>query len=142
MALIKTAFRGEFRNLLAILRLAILDGRTLVTFAKKKYRYLFIMKTLKHEGFIESFEERGEFLLVRLKQAYWTSCSRPASAFTEISSLVRLHRKDTMNARDLVKLQRLRGQAQTHFVSTDKGILVGSEAAKHHAGGIPLFRIG
>jgi len=70
MALIKTTFRGEFRNLLALLRLAVLDGRNLVTFSKKKYEYLYVMKTLQHEGFIESFEERGEFLIIRLKQTY------------------------------------------------------------------------
>lgn len=137
----KTAFRGEFRNLLAMLRLAILDGRNLVTFSKKKHKYLAIMEVLQLEGFIESFEERGELLIIRLKQTYWATSNRPTPAFSEVSALTRMHRKGTMNARDLTKIQRLKGQTQSYFVSTDKGILTGSEASKQHVGGIPLFRI-
>jgi len=53
-----------------------------------------------------------------------------------------MRRKDTVSSRDLIKLQRLKGQTQAHFISTDKGVLVGTEASKQHVGGIPLFCIG
>jgi hypothetical protein len=68
--LVKKGERSEFRNLIAALRVAMLDGKRLFAFAKNKYRYLSLISVLQKEGFIESFEERGDFLIVRLKQTY------------------------------------------------------------------------
>ena len=68
--MIKKGARSEFRNLIAALRVTMLDGKRVFTFAKNKYRYVSLMRILQNEGFIESFEERGDFLVVRLKQTY------------------------------------------------------------------------
>jgi hypothetical protein len=68
--LIKKAYQGEFRHLLAILRLAVLDNRTHVTFSKKKFKYLGILQALRAEGFIESYEDRKEIIVIGLKQTY------------------------------------------------------------------------
>lgn len=68
--LIKKAFQGEFRYLLSILRLAVLDNRSYVIFQKKKFNYFNILATLRTEGFIESFEDRGEIIVIGLKQIY------------------------------------------------------------------------
>jgi ribosomal protein S8 len=68
--LIKKAYMGEFRHFLSILRLAVLDNRLFITFPKKKFNYLAILKQLQNQGFIESCEERGELIVVSLKQTY------------------------------------------------------------------------
>jgi ribosomal protein S8 len=67
---IKKAHHGEFRNLLSSLRSAALDNRPYIAFPKKKFNYLFILKQLQGEGFIEGYENRGEILIVHLKQTY------------------------------------------------------------------------
>ena len=68
--LIKKAYQGEFKHLLSILRLAILDDRTYVAFPKKKFNYSAILRTLRAAGFIESYEDRTEVLVIGLKQTY------------------------------------------------------------------------
>jgi len=68
--LIKKAYQGEFKHLLSVLRLAVLDNRTYVSFSKKKFNYSAILRTLRVGGFIESYEERKEIIIVGLKQTY------------------------------------------------------------------------
>lgn len=68
--LIKKAYQGEFKHLLSILRLAVLDNRTYVAFPKKKFNYSGILHSLRTVGFIESYEERKEIIIIALKQTY------------------------------------------------------------------------
>jgi ribosomal protein S8 len=68
--LIINAYQGEFKHLLSILRLAVLDGRSYVTFPKKKFNYSSILRVLRTAGFIESYEDRKEIIIVGLKQTY------------------------------------------------------------------------
>ena len=68
--LIKKAYQGEFKHLLSILRLAVLDNRSYVAFPKKKFNYTPILKLMHIEGFIESYEDREEIVIVNLKQTY------------------------------------------------------------------------
>jgi len=70
MLTIKKAYAGEFKHFLSILRLAMLDNRLFVTFPKKKFTYLTILQQLQKQGFIESYEERQELIIVSLKQSY------------------------------------------------------------------------
>jgi ribosomal protein S8 len=70
MAVIKQAYQGEMRHLLSSIRRAITNNQKLILFPKKKHRYLHILELLHNDGFIQSFEERGEFLIIRLKQTY------------------------------------------------------------------------
>lgn len=68
--LIKKAYQGEFKHLLSILRLAVLDNRVYVSFPKKKFNYTNILRELRFAGFIESYEDRKEIILISLKQTY------------------------------------------------------------------------
>lgn len=68
--LIKKAYQGEFKHLLSILRLAVLDNRSYVAFSKKKFNYLALLSYLKTAGFIESYEQRKEIVVIGLKQTY------------------------------------------------------------------------
>ena len=70
MLIIKKAYLGEFKYLLSLLRLAILDNRSYLIFHKKKFNYLQILKQLRQNGFIESYESRGEIIIIVLKQTY------------------------------------------------------------------------
>ena len=110
-------------------------------FPKNKYYYINFMNVLVTEGFIEGFEERGNYLIVYLKHTHWQTPSVALKAFTEIKTFKRLHKKDMYNSRDIANLQRLNGHAQCFLVSTDNGVLTGSELTHRHLGGIPLFRI-
>ncbi len=67
---IKKAYQGEFKHLLSILRLAVLDNRTYVAYAKRKFKYSSILQALRAAGFIESYEDRKEIVIVGLKQTY------------------------------------------------------------------------
>lgn len=68
--LIKKAYQGEFKHLLSILRLAVLDNRAYVAFPKKKFNYTGILRELRVAGFIESYEDRKEIIVIGLKQTY------------------------------------------------------------------------
>jgi len=67
---IKKAHHGEFKQVLAALRLATLDNRSFVAIPKKKLVYRSILGVLLRSGFIEGFEERGETIVINLKQTY------------------------------------------------------------------------
>ena len=68
--LIKKAYQGEFKHLLSILRLAMLDNRSYVAFSKNKFSYSKILAMLQSFGFIEGYEERSEIIIVSIKQTY------------------------------------------------------------------------
>ena len=70
MQIIKKAYSGEFRYLLAVIKRAALKDQKIIIFPKRKFIYHKIMRLLYTEGFIQSYEERGEFLIIRLKQTY------------------------------------------------------------------------
>lgn len=68
--LIKTGNHNEFRNLLAAIRLAMLNKREYIAFPKKKFKYKNIMLALSKHGFIGGYEERGEFLVIYFTTMY------------------------------------------------------------------------
>lgn len=138
--LIKKAYQGEFKHLLSILRLAVLDNRAYVAFSKKKFNYSPILKLLHSEGFIESYEDRKEIVIVNLKQTYWKCFQLPIHAFSTLEN-VRMNRRMTASSKQIVKQNLREGQFPHLSVSTDKGIMSGREAARKNLGGMPLFRI-
>jgi len=140
MSTIKNSRYGEFTHLLAILRLAVLDNRQYVAFPKKKFNYLFILKNLQMCGFIDNWEERGEILVINLKQTYWKTLQHPLQAFSNIEK-VRLNRRMTATAKQFIKIQKLHGQAVYYSISTDAGIISGWDASSKKIGGLPLFKI-
>lgn len=138
--LIKKAYQGEFKHLLSILRLAVLDNRSFISFPKKKFNYSTILQTLRKAGFIESYEERKEIIIIGLKQTYWKSFRHPMHAFFSVES-VRMNKRSAASAKEVVKHQLRQGQVQHLTISTNLGIISGYEAAAKKVGGIPLFKI-
>ena len=67
---IKKAHHGELRQVLGALRLAILDNRSKAIIPKKKFVYSPILDLLCNGGFIEGYEERGELVIINLRQFY------------------------------------------------------------------------
>ena len=70
MLIIKKAHKAEFLQLLTAVQLAMLDCRSYIALPKKKFNYVAVLLLLQANGFIEGFEERGEILVIRLKQTY------------------------------------------------------------------------
>lgn len=138
--LIKKAYQGEFKHLLSILRLAVLDNRSYVSFAKKKFNYTPILKLIHTEGFIESYEERQEIIIVSLKQTYWKSFQLPVHAFSDLEK-VRMNKKSTATSKQLIKQQMRQGQVPHVSISTDRGAISAREAVSKKIGGMPLFKI-
>lgn len=91
-------------------------------------------------GFIESYEDRKEIIVIGLKQTYWRSFQHPVHAFSSVES-VRASKRCTASARQIVKHQLRQGQVQYLSISTDRGIITGQEASAKKLGGIPLFKI-
>lgn len=138
--LIKKAYLGEFRHLLSIIRLANLDNRHYVAFSKRKYKYAALLGALVNLGFIESYEERNEIVVVYLKQVYWKSFQTPVHPFTEIETASARLRKDR-NHKFIGKRQYREGHAVHAVLSTDRGLISAWDAISKKTGGSPLFRI-
>ena len=140
MTPLKKANRCELRYLLSSIRRAVLDDRLVLTFPKVKFKYSEILSLFCAEGLIESFEERGNYLVIRLKYTYWKTWGKPISALVDIGPMKRVRRKDTIVWRDLAKKQHLEGDGILHVISTDRGIISSRSAVKKHLGGIPLIK--
>jgi ribosomal protein S8 len=145
MALLKTGSRGEFRNLLSAIKQAVLQKRRFVVFPKNKFKYYSLMKMLVRDGFILDFEERGEILLVYLKNSefkqHGLSFGNYQSPFTNIRAIKRFQRRGIIKARDICYYTRVRGPFESFFISTDQGIIKNTDVAKKFSGGTPLFTI-
>lgn len=99
--LIKTGNYSEFRNLLAVMRLAALQRRQYIGLPKKKFKYAFILIKLVEGGFISSYEERGEFLLIHFSSAFAIGFTHHTIAFTNIDPMKRVRRSGTVRLPDL-----------------------------------------
>lgn len=122
------------------MRLAMLDNRLFVTFPKKKFTYLTILQQLQKQGFIESYEERQELIIVSLKQSYWKSAQLPLHAFSNIE-LMQCNKYKTSTVRQIIQFYRTQGQFVQCALSTDNGVISGLTALSIKKGGIPLFKI-
>jgi ribosomal protein S8 len=140
MITIKKAYHGEFKHLLSLIRSALLNNLTLVSFPKKKLNYLGILRQLQLQGYIESFEQRGEVLVIGLKHRHTDSRASVVQPLNQIES-VRLNKRQTGTAKQIKKHQVLQGQAVYYAISTDRGLISGLEASSKKIGGIPLFKI-
>jgi ribosomal protein S8 len=61
-------------------------------------------------------------------------------AFSSIES-VRINKRSTASAKQIVLHQLQQGQVQQLTISTDRGILTGLQASSKKLGGVPLFKI-
>jgi ribosomal protein S8 len=140
MITIKKAYHGEFKHLLSLIRSALLNNLAFVSFPKKKLNYLEILRQLQLQGYIESFEQRGEVLVIGLKHRYLESRASVVHPLNQIES-IRLNKRQTSTAKQIKKHQILQGQAVYYAISTDRGLISGLEASSRKIGGIPLFKI-
>jgi len=138
--LIKKAYQGEFKHLLSILRLAMLDNRAYVAFPKKKFDYSPVLKLLHDEGFVESYEDRKEIVIINLKQMYWKSFQSPVHPFSSLEG-ARINKRMTASSKQLLRQNLRQGQVPHLSISTDKGVMSSRSAASKKIGGIPLFYI-
>lgn len=138
--LIKKAYLGEFKHLLSILKLANLDNRSYVAFSKKKFKHLEIMKQIQDLGFIESFENRGEIMIINLKQTYWKSFALPLHPFIALEDVNGRLRKNRSN-KNIEMSQFRMGQFVHTSLTTDAGIKSALEISHKKIGGLPLFRM-
>jgi ribosomal protein S8 len=140
MIIIKKAYKAEFLQLLSVIRLATLSGRSYVAFSKKKFNYIKILLMLQYNGFIEGFEERGEMLIVKLRQTYFKSMQPPLKSIVTIEN-IRVGKRGAISAKKLSKLQKLQGQAPLILLTTNLGVISGLQGSACAVGGIPLFKI-
>lgn len=131
--------RGELRFLLSSINRGAFSNRSIVVFPKTQFKYKVILEKIQAAGFIESFENRGLFLIIRLKQIYWKSWGEPACSLSKLTNIKRVKKKQTLSFSDIEKIYSLSGHAQLYLISTDGGILNGAETINHHKGGFGLI---
>jgi ribosomal protein S8 len=62
-------YQNEIRQILSVINKASKENRSIIVI-KKNYQYSLILQFLYNEGFLQSFEERKKFLLIRLKKNF------------------------------------------------------------------------
>jgi len=139
--LIKQAQKGELRHLISLIQSAIKSNRKLITFPKKKFKYLLILKILYEFGYIQNFEERGDFLIIRLKQIFWQTEKRPTQSIHYINTYARVTRRYSIKMRKIQKIQKNSGDSVLRIFTTDLGIATGHQALRQFCGGMPLILI-
>jgi len=139
--LVKKAQKGELRHLVSMLQSAVKSNRKLVIFPKKKFKYLVILKILYEFGYIQSFEERGEFLIIRLKQAFWQTHNRPTQSIQYINTYARVTRRYSIKMQKIQKIQKNSGDSVLRVFTTNFGIITGRQAIEQFCGGVPLILI-
>lgn len=139
--LIKKSSKNEIKKLITLIKQAVLDNRNWFAIPKSKFRFEKLLKILVNQGFIESYEESHDLLIIRLKHTYWKAATYPTQSIAYIKPITRVRRKSSIEARDLAKAQRLQGQTWDFFASTDKGVLIEKENRRYWRGGMPLFKI-
>jgi ribosomal protein S8 len=135
--LIKRKYAGEFQHLISSIKKTA-DRRRETLIFKKKGNYSKVLNILVEAGFIKTYHEMPELLIIRLKGHTITD---RIPSFVELSQKMRVGRKAAIDASDLMKLQRREGGAAYYILSTDRGILTSFEAIRQHLGGKVLFRI-
>jgi ribosomal protein S8 len=78
---------------------------------KRKFRYESLLKILVNHGYVESYEETFDLLVIKLRHHYLKRSINPTQSIQEILPVARVRRKNSLEARDLAKAQRLQGQS-------------------------------
>jgi len=69
--MVKQTQKHELLLVLAKIKMALTQKRSLIVLKKKKYSYLKILNILHEYGFIQNFQERGDFLFIKIKEVYY-----------------------------------------------------------------------
>lgn len=111
-----------------------------VLFFKKQGSHTTILRLLLDEGFIISFQEHAEFVVIRLKVI--SSSSINNKSFVTLESAYRIGRKNfTISLKELLSLQRREGGTSYYILNTDKGLLTSFAAIENSIGGKLLLKI-
>jgi len=129
------------RRLIAALGRAAKNDQKCLAISKSQFKYKSVLQILCSEGFIQSFEEKGDFVSLRLKQSFWKTWNRPIKAIQAISVVKGRKKRHTFRASQVKKLQLLQGNAVSFIFSTNKGIVSGQQAVTQRLSGIPLLQI-
>jgi ribosomal protein S8 len=130
-------FNKEFFHLLNAIKKASKKNQE-VLFFKKVGNYSTVLQLLTKEGFISSFQDNVNFLVIRLKLFKSTS----AKSINVLKPAQRLGRKNlTVSFKELLTLQRKEGVSSYFVLSTDQGLLTSFLAIEKCIGGKLLFKI-
>lgn len=135
----KQHYNKEFFSLLATIKKASTKNLEFVFF-KKQNNHNVILKLLLAEGFIFSFQDYSNFVIIRLKSAAQNNIN--SKSFTTLKTTHRLSRKNfTVSLQELISLQRREGAATYYILTTDQGLLTSFAAIEKGVGGKLLFKI-
>ena len=138
----KTRKVTEWKNLFVFVQLAIKSNKNFCVFFKKSfYNYTQMLNILKRDGFLQSFEERGSCLILRLHKVNWLSRGEPSQSISNLRPVVRLHKSFSWKAKHVQKYVFLKGGYVTHLLNSHKGLVSGFGAKNMRIGCIPLVQI-
>jgi ribosomal protein S8 len=135
----KQVFNKEFFLLVSAIKKASDKGLEFLFFKKKNNHYL-ILQLLRTEGFIVSYQEHPNFLIIRLKSN--AQGARNTKAFSILNATQRIGRKNfTVSLQELIKLQRREGMSTYYIINTDYGLVTSFSAIEKGVGGKLLIKI-
>lgn len=131
----KQHYNSEFFHLISSIKKS-LDKNQELLFFKKKNNHSKILNLLLSEGFIISFQDHQNFLIIRIKLD-----NRAKSIHTLVASQ-RIGRKNfTISFKELLMLQRREGVASYFILNTGQGLISSFEAIEKKIGGKLLLKI-
>jgi ribosomal protein S8 len=136
--LIKRKYSGELQHLISSIKKAADRSQETVIFKKSGRYHAAVLDVLVQAGFIKTYKELPELLVIRLKSHGFT---HQVPSFVELAKVSRVGRQANINIQQLTKLQRREGGAAYYIMSTDQGIMTSFEAIARHISGKVLFRI-
>lgn len=134
--LIKTKSGGFSKFLLSKINLAIKRNQTKLVFKKLK-NYSSLLQILTTQGYIKSYEEYPDLLIIHLK----TTIDRRYRSLIELNFSSRVARKPTASFYHLNKLQRRQGFVSDYILATDRGLLTSNEALFKKIGGKIIVKL-
>jgi ribosomal protein S8 len=135
----KQQYNKEFFHLILAIKKAS-DKNSEFVFFKKQSSHSLILKLLLAEGFIISFQEHPNFLVIRLRSTIQNNFN--TKSFSVLKTTHRLSRKNlTVSLQELVSLQRREGASTYYILTTDQGLLTSFSAIEKGIGGKLLLKI-
>ena len=127
------------RTVLASINSAMQNNQaTVIIKWTQKTNFLFLT-ILRQQGFIQSFEKRGPFIIIYLRQVYRNKWNILEKSFNTLTFTKRIKNNSCINAKQRQINIKLRGDAIYSVISTDIGII--DSLSRKYIGGIPLFTI-
>lgn len=127
--------------ILAKIKRALMHNQTVIILKKKNYYYLTILQILYKYGFIQSFTERKNFFLIKLKEiSFIKTQARPNISIQSISK-IKQRKNFTVRSKYISKMQNIKSPATCFIFNTHAGILTGWDLTKKNIGGQSILKI-